>query len=243
VARPKGIAAWNKKEQAKITCKVCGKEFQVKAYRKDKARYCSRACNGKAALTGVFEGANSPRYNSVEHICRRCGKIFTVKRAHHDQGKYEYCSNACRYPEHVEITCKWCNKSILVTPAQKARGRKQFCSQPCHGAYTVATMQRQATSIETAVEQVLRDMKEPYTVQKQMGPYILDFYLSQYRLVIECDGTYWHSLPNVIEKDQKKDHWLAAHNFKILRLSEKSIRADVSKAVSEGMHSLIHTSL
>lgn len=29
-------------------CKVCGKEFQVKNYRKDLALYCSRSCAGKA---------------------------------------------------------------------------------------------------------------------------------------------------------------------------------------------------
>lgn len=237
----KGKSSWNKQVHPEIVCQGCGTVFTVQPCRKDKAKYCSQRCMGKHFTdTKRFVGENNPKYQDINHTCERCGKVFHVNAFYHERGVYRYCSNACKYPAKVEINCKWCNKPFMVRPLQKERGRKQFCSQACHGCYTVTTIQKGATSIEIAVEQVLIALNEPYKSQKQMGPYITDFYLPQYKLILECDGDYWHSLPNVVEKDKKKDHWLYAHNYKLLRLSEKDIKADAMKAVCEGLQRVVH---
>ena len=52
---------------------------------------------------------------------------------------------------------------------------------------------------------------------------IVDFFCSAAQLVIECDGNYWHSLPEVIIRDARKDRLLAAQGIFMLRLSETDI--------------------
>lgn len=61
-----------------------------------------------------------------------------------------------------------------------------------------------------------------------MGRFVCDFVIAKYHLVIECDGTYWHSSPEQKAKDGRKDHWLTTHGYKVLRLTEEKIRNDLS---------------
>lgn len=41
--------------------------------------------------------------------------------------------------------------------------------------------------------------------EKQFGRYNCDIFLPKYNVSIECDGVYWHSLPGVHEKDNRRD--------------------------------------
>lgn len=63
------------------------------------------------------------------------------------------------------------------------------------------------TSIELKVKKQLDDLNLKYKQQKycynkriNKGFYI-DFYLPDYDVMIECNGTYWHSKPKRIERD------------------------------------------
>lgn len=237
----KGKPTWRSKEHPEIICVGCGKVFTVKPYLKDRAKYCTQKCMGEFfTATGMVAGKNNPTYQEINHTCKRCGKIFHVKAIHHKQGIYQYCSNACKISEFVDVPCTWCKKPIRMRADKRDKGINRFCSFECHGCYTVTTMQKGATSIEIAVERVLIALNEPYKPQKPMAKWLVDFYLPQYHLIIECDGDYWHNLPNVIEKDKKKDHWLYVHNYKLLRLTEKDIKADAMKAVCEGLQRVVH---
>ena len=52
--------------------------------------------------------------------------------------------------------------------------------------------------------------------QHPVGPYVLDFYCPRLRLAIELDGGQ-HNLPPEIERDQRRDAWLAARGITVLR--------------------------
>lgn len=60
----------------------------------------------------------------------------------------------------------------------------------------------------------------------------VDFLLPDTKTVLECDGAYWHALPKVVERDRRKDTWLAAHGYKVIRLKEAAIRANPAQCVA-----------
>ncbi len=54
----------------------------------------------------------------------------------------------------------------------------------------------------------------------RLGPWELDFYWPQQRLVVETDGEQYHRTPQELERDRVKDAWLQRHDRKVLRVTE-----------------------
>lgn len=86
------------------------------------------------------------------------------------------------------------------------------------------------TSIERLVENEL--IKRNINYQKQVPLCriaIVDFYLPEYRIVIQCDGDYWHS-PSVNKgKDKKQDAILTFNGFNVYRFWEHEINECLEK--------------
>lgn len=80
------------------------------------------------------------------------------------------------------------------------------------------------TSIERRVREQITIAELPFTQEAQIGPWIVDFLIGD-RLVIEADGSYWHTKrPHV---DQRKTDDLQARGYIVWRLAEPYIlRAD-----------------
>jgi len=57
--------------------------------------------------------------------------------------------------------------------------------------------------------------------------YILDFFCSKAKLVIEVDGGQ-HYTEDGIKADQKRDKYLEAHGFKVLRFSDQDVLTNIS---------------
>lgn len=70
-----------------------------------------------------------------------------------------------------------------------------------------------------------------YEPQKPIGRYIVDIYIPGCSLVIECDGDYWHSLPESQKRDRRKDAWLRRHGYQVVRLPEHEIKANPQEAL------------
>ena len=79
------------------------------------------------------------------------------------------------------------------------------------------------SSLLVIVASVLDALDIAYETQTRIGRYYVDFFVPGKRLVIECDGDYWHS--QRIEHDGKRDAFLRGQGYGVLRLSERSIRA------------------
>lgn len=67
--------------------------------------------------------------------------------------------------------------------------------------------------------------------QYEIGPFVVDFALTEFNIVLECDGDYWHNLPKQIKKDRAKDAYLLKCGWKVLRIKECDIRASVDQCV------------
>lgn len=69
-----------------------------------------------------------------------------------------------------------------------------------------------------------------------------DFYLPEYRVIIEVDGDYWHSYGKVYEEmnptqkknarvDKIKDEWALSHGIPIIRIWEHEINNEPQKVL------------
>lgn len=103
-------------------------------------------------------------------------------------------------------------------------------------AGTMASLARKAsTSIEIKVQAVLEAHGIKYIPQKPLGRFFIDFFIPSQRICLECDGDYWHSRPGRSESDERKDRWLKAHKYIVIRLTETNINADANRMVCEAL--------
>lgn len=212
----------------------------------------------KAQMLGLRK-SNSARRRAMEHVyaqmrgrepwnkgdreqraCAECGCDFDVL----ETSPAKYCSHRCasdakkrvRGEDHplyslVSRSCAWCGAEFQAKPAKVKYGEGKYCSRQCVGTASAAAQDGRRSSIEIEVEAVLQRLGEPFVAQKKMGRFLCDFYLPSRKLVIECDGDYWHSRPKQRAKDAKKDRWLTSHGQKVVRLRECEIKADSLAAV------------
>lgn len=127
--------------------------------------------------------------------------------------------------------CEWCGETFEA----RAAGDKRFCSRQCVGSYTTQLQGGRRSSIELLVEAELLRIGQPFEASKPLGPWLLDFFLPDRQMAIECDGSYWHSIPSVAARDLRKDAWLQQRGYQIARIEEMDIRADVAGAVQRAI--------
>ena len=89
------------------------------------------------------------------------------------------------------------------------------------------------TSIELKVEAEL--IKRGINYQKQVPLCkiaVVDFYLPEYRIVIQADGDYWHKYPFGKERDKKQDAVLTFNGFNVYRFWECEINKSVENCIN-----------
>lgn len=102
------------------------------------------------------------------------------------------------------------------------------------------TMPRE-TAIEAKMYQELERRGVTFVKQQVIdGLWVVDALIPGARMVIECDGEYWHSLPDMVERDRKKDIYLKSRGYKIFRFPEAAIHADVASCVQRIVDALIY---
>lgn len=89
---------------------------------------------------------------------------------------------------------------------------------------------KRPTSIEKKVYDELKAKGLLFERQKTIGnKFTVDVYIPKLNLIIECDGDYWHNLPNNKRRDISKDAYLKKCGFDVLRLTGTEIKDDSFK--------------
>jgi very-short-patch-repair endonuclease len=83
-------------------------------------------------------------------------------------------------------------------------------------------LRRNMTDGERKLWSELKEFRRYYGIhvrkQTPIGPYIVDFAIHSNRLIIEVDGEH-HFTPEGLRRDVKRDEWLAAKGYRVLRLT------------------------
>lgn len=166
-------------------CPVCGKyvKFEKNRYEHKFMKYCSHECQSLGK-----------RLKTLNKIKKLTG--FNIEVVNNNQYKF---INVCDI-----------HKEFILT-------HDQFHNRCSSTRYMYGVLcpicnpeRNPQTSIETIMKDILDNLKINYIQhdRKIIGPKELDFYLSEYKMGIECNGTYWHSTD---KKD--KDYHINKYNL------------------------------
>jgi len=146
----------------------------------------------------------------------------------------EYNRQVKKKPEHLRYRteripsipriCIVCGKQFLATPGAVKKGGGIVCSRKCQGVRAAKLTPKRDTAIEKAIEAVLRSRGVEYQKQVALcGVTLADFYLPQYRVVIFCDGEYWHQFPKRQRQDAIQNEVLGVKKYHVYRFTEQAI--------------------
>ena len=81
----------------------------------------------------------------------------------------------------------------------------------------------------------LRGMRQhgfAFRRQAAVGPFIADFLCRKAKLVVEVDGRH-HDRPEQMAHDAKRDAYLVAHGYSVIRIPARDIWSDLSWVVRD----------
>lgn len=130
----------------------------------------------------------------------------------------------------VRRRCDWCQREYGVHPNFPT---SKFCSASCRASYFIRQQGGKRSSLEVTVEKVLKDAGIPFSAQHRLGKWLIDFYLPEQNIAVEVDGDYWHSLPETVERDLRKDANLRSLGVRVVRLKESDIKASPKAILKE----------
>jgi len=103
------------------------------------------------------------------------------------------------------------------------------------------------TKIERTIKQELRNMQAKFKNQYRIQRFVCDFAIPSCKLIIECDGDFWHANPNIydrtnpsglhptqqknLERDKNKNELLAKEGWTVLRFFESEINNNPQSCV------------
>jgi len=88
------------------------------------------------------------------------------------------------------------------------------------------------TKIELKMEEELKRRNINYEKQFPLcNVAIVDFFLPEYKTIIQCDGDYWHNLLKQKDKDINQDNILKRNDYIIYRFWEHEINESIEKCV------------
>lgn len=212
----------------KKVCEYCSETFLVKRNHKHPARFCSHHCYSESMVTHG--------YRRKTFTCKECGNEFK-KPTWCNPYPPTFCGRSCRTKNLVKqrgggtITyrCENCGRKKTVVLSYYKTAKRHFCSVQCaHEAQACPGFKGHKGDYRTDIEQILEDFliahDTPYKFEFPIGRYAVDFAIPHIKLVIECDGEYWHSRPKDKVSDAKKDAYITSQGWTVIRLPGKTIQ-------------------
>lgn len=121
-----------------------------------------------------------------------------------------------RYREHPEDSIKF---GIKI---------KQFFKDNPHKHPNFIMARRGfMSSIERKVKEILDELNIKHENNYPLFGFFPDFAIIDKKIIIECDGDYWHSLPGVPEADIVRQEILESFGWRFIRFTEKQINNNI----------------
>jgi len=221
-------------------CLRCGNKFYNEPA--ENKKFCSNSCwTSYRKEQGLLTGDKNPAFNAILHNIKcNCGCGINLKSYHERNTGYVALHN----PAKKIATSINAKKAIKKTqdilferygvrnPSQVkgAMKKRENTWIKKYGVNNIgALVPKKATSIELKIHSLLISMGMSPLPQYKIYGWTIDFAFPENKIAIECDGDYWHSKSNVIERDNRKDSDLLNNGWSVLRLSESLINSDIEK--------------
>lgn len=199
-------------------CEVCGAEMYIS--KKSSKRFCSTECQNIWQRGNT--GFKNKKFQGGYVICETCNTEFLVGKTIYDSGRRHFCSSLCRQRWYAEV---WSQSDDW-----KDESRKRAVVVLSNNAG------KSQTKPQVAVNKMLDRLSVLYENEASFDYYAVDNYLSNYNLIIEVMGDYWHSSPlkypeckndkqrHIVARDKAKHTYIKKHyGIEILYLWESDI--------------------
>lgn len=210
---------YNRQITHKIThCEICGKSFEC--VNSSKQRFCSTECQHKWQKTQT--GALNTHYHNTDCVCETCGTTFHIRPYKLNNQQHHFCSKECRQKWYADY---WCLQDSW----------KDFSRQKIIETLSSGKMSSINSKPQQIIDNLLFQKNIKFEREKNVGKYCVDIYLTNYNLMIEVNGDYWHSNPlrfkdtsdkqdSIIKRDALKNiHIKNVFNISVLYLWERDI--------------------
>lgn len=169
-----------------------------------------------------FELRNFIKAGQTNAVGRVVSKETREKLSKLQMGRIKTKEEIKKLSDSLKGHVPW-NKGRNWTEEEKDRIRKGVIRSGKYGLNNI--LSNYPTSIEIKVGKQLKDYGVRYIYQKPIcnGHFIVDFYLPEYKLVVECNGDYWHSRPERKERDKELEEYVLSKGKDILWLWEHEI--------------------
>jgi len=189
----KDIKISNKPLNVKYNCSFCGKEESkpLSVYLKNKEYFCSSECYWNFKRECEPKGEDHPSYNRVEKKCDNCGEDIKVIPWGIENHHHNFCSQKCywEFRSKYYIGEKHSQFGLKKTTEQKRKMRIATVKSYENGTF------KRRTKPQIKVDEMLDDLNMVFKNEYNCKYYAIDNYLSEYNLMIEVNGDYFHSNP------------------------------------------------
>lgn len=172
-------------------CEICGTEFEC--YKKSTQRFCSHQCNNEWLKTRV--GVLNSQFTQKLIKCDYCGSEFYIKPSQLENGTINhFCSTECRQ--------SWFREVYSQQPDYKQKVRERILKEFESGA--IGKTQSKPQQI---TDDILTNLNIQFEREKNIKYYAIDNYLTDYNLMIEVQGDYWHCNPTIFTDKMRKNQF------------------------------------
>lgn len=173
--------------------------------------------------------------------CPVCDVKFYVIPAQDKKGRGKSCSIQCKAVLQTGLeskkkgrtfhsswradkrTCRTCgvefrsvNDHTGSKGGMKARTPQIYCSHSCY------VKGNRISGFEDSVHEYLSSYSNRLVRQIRKLNWTFDFAINGTNILIEADGSYWHSKPEQKKRDDRKNEWCTKNGFELFRIDELS---------------------
>lgn len=169
--------------------------------------------------------------NGTHKTCPVCSKEFYVIPSQEKKGRGKFCSVQCKanyqetqesgkkgktYPhlQRAEVKeCRTCGKEFRAV-------NDKYCRKQVYCGHTCYVKGNRVSRFEETVFEYLVNINGQLIRQVKKGRWSFDMAIDGTNILIEADGSYWHSQPHVKARDERKNVWCKENGFELYRIDE-----------------------
>lgn len=183
-------------------------------------------------------GDKNPSWNpNIHHVICKCGcrELLTTNWQKNKGYRPFHSKEAINsQKKRARLGIKKAQKVLFekygtINPAQVpgAMGKREKTWINKYGVRNVGVLSYSPSSIELKIAELLKKHEIKFLQQYKVGGWAFDLAIPEKRILIECDGDYWHSLEIIKLRDKRKNAWCIENNFKLLRFTETEINDSI----------------